>query len=93
MTRSIVHNAQKLKSPLLFFIGGAYQGSVFHQSHDDLHKRLKALSIPYTYEIVPDGGHNFVLYEGTAPALHALKIQTEFLNKHYPPLNTKKEDK
>ena len=93
MTRSIVHNAQKLKSPLLFFIGGAYQGSVFHQSHDDLHKRLKALSIPYTYEIVPDGGHNFVLYEGTAPALHALKIQTEFLNKHYPPLNTPKEDK
>ncbi|MBR5026438.1 MAG: dienelactone hydrolase family protein, partial [Victivallales bacterium] len=92
MTRSIVHNAQKLKAPLLFFIGGAYQGSVFHESHDDLHKRLKKYNIPYTYEIVPNGGHNFVLYEDSAPALHALKIQTEFLNKHYPPLNTK-EDK
>lgn len=93
MTRSIVHNAQKLKAPLLFFIGGAYEGSVFHESHDDLHKRLKEYNIPYTYEIVPNGGHNFVLYEDSAPALHALKIQTEFLNKHYPPLNTTKEDK
>ncbi|MBR6058370.1 MAG: prolyl oligopeptidase family serine peptidase [Victivallales bacterium] len=93
MTRSIVHNAQRLKPPLLFFIGGAYEGSVFHQSHDDLHKRLKEFNIPYTYEIVPNGGHNFVLYEESAPALHALKIQTAFLNKHYPPLNPNKAEK
>ena len=93
MTRSIVHNAQRLKAPMLFFIGGAYEGSVFHKSHDDLHKRLKEFKIPYTYEIVPNGGHNFVLYEDSAPAVHALKIQTDFLNKHYPPLQTPKEEK
>ncbi|NLG14964.1 MAG: prolyl oligopeptidase family serine peptidase [Lentisphaerae bacterium] len=85
MTRSIVHNAHKLKCPLLFFIGGAYEGSVFHQSHDDLHKNLKKHNIPYTYEIIEGGGHNFVLYTEYEESKKAFKIQTEFLKKHYPP--------
>lgn len=85
MTRSIVHNADKLKAKLLFFIGGGYQGSVFHLSHDDLMRNLDRLHIPYTYKVMPQAGHNFVLYTDSEPALAALKIQTEFLDRTFPP--------
>ena len=85
MTRSIVHNAERLKCPMQFFIGGAYAGSVFHKSHDDLMGKLKAANIPYSYDIIPKGGHNFVLYPESAPARQALEIQTKFLQKVYPP--------
>ena len=85
MTRSIVHNAEKLTAPLLLFIGGAYEGSVFHKSHDDLIVRLKKLGKTYSYHVMPGGGHNFVLYTESKPALDALAIQTEFLAKHFPP--------
>ena len=86
MTRSIVHNAEKLTAPLLMFIGGAYASSVFHQSHDDLILQLKKLGKSYAYHVMPDAGHNFVLYTTSKPALDALKIQTDFLAKHYPPV-------
>ena len=85
MTRSIVHNAEKLSAKVLLFIGGAYEGSVFHQSHDDLISQFKRLNKHYSYHVMPNGGHNFVLYTESKPAQDALKIQTEFLDKYYPP--------
>lgn len=85
MTRSITHNAQKLKAKLLFFIGGGYEGSVFHLSHDDLFQQLKKYNIPYTYKVMPNAGHNFVLYIDSEPARKALDIQNDFLDKHFPP--------
>ncbi|MDD4099284.1 MAG: prolyl oligopeptidase family serine peptidase [Lentisphaeria bacterium] len=89
MTRSIVHNARHLQCPLLLFMGGAYDGSVFHLSHDDLRRELDRLNKTYSYVLVPDGDHNFVLREGSPPALFALRQQHEFLQRHYPPFTPK----
>ncbi|MBQ6473197.1 MAG: prolyl oligopeptidase family serine peptidase [Victivallales bacterium] len=83
--RSIVLNADMLQCPLLLFIGGAYEGSVFHRSHDDLCLALRRLGKAFHYEVVPRGGHNFVLYTDSQPAKRALAQQTEFLKRHYPP--------
>lgn len=85
LKRSIVHNADKIQCPMLLFMGGAYEGSVFHQSHEDLCGKLDALKKNYKYELVPNGDHNFVLRQKSKPALHALKLQNDFLLKHYPP--------
>ncbi len=85
LTRSIVHHADKLKAPLLLFIGGAYQGSVFHQSHDDLIEQLRRRNHPHQYHVMPNAGHNFVLYLGSKPATDALRLQTQFLARHFPP--------
>lgn len=84
--RSVIHHADKLQCPLLLFMGGAYNGSVFHQSHADFTARLKQLGKPFEYVLVPQGDHNFVLRLGSAPATFALKKQQAFLQKHYPPL-------
>jgi dipeptidyl aminopeptidase/acylaminoacyl peptidase len=86
MERSIVHNAETIHCPLLMFIGGGYEGSVFHQSHDDLTARLKELGKPFTYDVVPGGGHNFVLYYEDRPAKYAYAKHMEFLRKHLPPV-------
>jgi dienelactone hydrolase len=86
MKRSIVHNADKLHCPVQMFIGGAYEGSVFHQSHDDLITQLKKHKKPHTYEVVPDGGHNFVLYYEDKPAKYAYPKHMAFLKKHLPPV-------
>jgi dienelactone hydrolase len=86
MTRSIVHNAEKLHCPLLLFIGGAYEGSVFHQSHEDFIAQLKKYDKPYIYDVVPGGGHNFVLYYEDEPARYAYAKHMEFLAKHLPPV-------
>lgn len=83
--RSLVHNADKITAPLLLFMGGGYYGSVFHRSHDDLVTQLKAHKKEYSYVIVPDGGHNFVLYAESEPAQYAWKLQMEMLKKHLPP--------
>lgn len=85
LTRSIVHNARLLQCPLLLFMGGAYDGSVFHLSHDDLRRELDRLEKKYSYVLVPDGDHNFVLREGSTPALFALQKQHDFLQRHFPP--------
>jgi len=86
MKRSIVHNADKLHCPVQMFIGGAYEGSVFHQSHDDLIAQLKKYRKTYTYEVVPDGGHNFVLWFTEKPAKYAYAKHMAFLKKHVPPV-------
>lgn len=89
--RSIVLNAEHLQCPLLLFMGGAYDGSVFHLSHDDLRARLDLLHKKYQYVLIPNGGHNTVLYPDSKPALFARKLHDAFLNKNYPPakLNAK----
>ena len=82
--RSLLHNVDKLEAHLLLFMGGAYDGSVFHQSHADLIKKLQESGKKFHYELVPNGDHNFVLRDG-APARHALKIQQKFFAEYYPP--------
>ncbi len=84
--RSIIHHADKLECPLLLFMGGAYDGSVFHKSHADFTARLTQLGKPFEYVLVPQGDHNFVLRLLSAPAIFAFKQQDAFLEKHYPPL-------
>ena len=84
--RSIIHHADKLECPLLLFMGGAYDGSVFHKSHADFTARLTQLGKPFEYVLVPQGDHNFVLRLLSAPAIFAFKQQEAFLEKHYPPL-------
>jgi dienelactone hydrolase len=91
MTRSIVHHAAQVNSPLLLFIGGSYNGSAYHYSHKELVKELKAHKKPFRYEIMPDGGHNFVLYSGVEPAVSAFKLQMAYTLKHLPPKGKKKE--
>ena len=88
--RSIIHNAEMIQCPLLLFIGGAYQGSVFHQSHEDLLLVLDKLHKKYKYETIQNGGHNFVLYRDSLPAQLAWKSQMAFLEVHYPPLKSGK---
>jgi len=85
MARSIVHHADRLKAPVLLFIGGAYNGSVFHESHADLVARLKQFGRPHRYVIVPGGGHNFVLYANEPPARSAFPIQDRWLESYFPP--------
>jgi len=89
--RSVIAQAEGLECPLLLFIGGAYQGSVFHLSHEDFCRRLKALDKAFQYQVIPDGDHNFVLWDGE-PARLALARQEEFLRKHYPPLPSAAEE-
>lgn len=84
MQRSITHHAERVQAPLLLMIGGAYNGSVFHQSHDDLITALEAAEKPYHYEIIPGGGHNFVLYPSQAPARRARRLQQEWLQRYLP---------
>ncbi|MBR4219554.1 MAG: hypothetical protein IKR81_00270, partial [Victivallales bacterium] len=84
------HNADMLQCPLLLFIGGAYEGSVFHESHSDFIAVLEKLKKPYKYETIPNGGHNFVLYRDSLPAKLAWKSQMAFLKANYPPLKTGK---
>lgn len=84
--RSIIQHAHQLQAPLLLFIGGAYQGSVFHLSHDDFIARLRQLQHPHAYHIMPNAGHNFVLYLDSKPARDALKLQHDFLQRHFPPV-------
>ena len=81
--RSLLHNVDKLQARLLLFMGGAYDGSVFHQSHADLIEKLQKSGKKFHYELVPDGDHNFVLRDGP-PAQYALKIQQKFFAEHYP---------
>lgn len=85
MERSIVHHTERLTAPLLLFIGGAYDGSVFHQTHDYFVSLLTANDKVFDFEVVPEGGHNFVLYYSSAPAEYAFTIQMEWLKKHLPP--------
>lgn len=81
--RSLLHNVDKIQARLLLFMGGAYGGSVFHQSHADLIEKLQKSGKQFHYELVPDGDHNFVLRDGP-PAKHALKIQQKFFAEFYP---------
>ncbi len=84
MERSIVHNAEDIQAALLLFIGGGYSG-IFHDTHEHLIGQLKKFKKNYTYKIVPDGGHNFVLYYDSSPALYAYGIQASWLDKYLPP--------
>ena len=83
--RSVIAQAEGLECPLLLFIGGAYKGSVFHLSHEDFCRRLRQLGKEYQYQVIPEGDHNFVLWDGE-PARLALVKQEKFINLHYPPL-------
>jgi len=85
MKRSIVHNAARIQCPLLLFVGGAYAGSVFHLSHEDLLAQLRRHGKPFRYDVVPDGGHNFVLYYDSEPARYAYEKHMAFLAEHLPP--------
>ncbi len=84
--RSIILNANMLQCPMLLFMGGAYEGSVFHLSHDDFRKVLDKLGKSYVYDLIPNGVHNTVLYTESEPARYALKKQQAFLKRHFPPL-------
>jgi dienelactone hydrolase len=88
MTRSIVHHADLVTAPMLIFIGER-DGAGYHSSHQALAAALKKHGKPYRYVEVPDGAHNFVLYEDREPAKVAAKIQTEWLSKHFPPVPPK----
>ncbi|MFA6931034.1 MAG: prolyl oligopeptidase family serine peptidase [Lentisphaeria bacterium] len=82
--RSLIHHVEKIQARLLLFMGGAYDGSVFHLSHADLIEKLQKQQKEYEYVLVPGGDHNFVLRDG-APAQYALKKQQDFFAKYYPP--------
>ncbi|NOY80591.1 MAG: prolyl oligopeptidase family serine peptidase [Kiritimatiellaeota bacterium] len=86
MKRSATHHAELIHCPLLLFIGGGYAGSVFHQSHEDFIARLKKYHKEFEYDVVPEGGHNFVLYYDSEPAKYAYKKHMAFLKKHLPPV-------
>jgi len=86
MKRSVVHHAERINCPLLMFIGGRYNGSVFHKSHGDFIKELKRHKKEYEYDIVPGGGHNFVLYYDSKPAKYAYEKHMKFLLEKFPPL-------
>lgn len=83
--RSFVNQADKVRCPLFMFIGQGYDGSLFHQCHQELTEKLTAMKKPYYYLPIPDGGHNFVLDTGMAPAKTAFRIQWKFMMQHYPP--------
>jgi hypothetical protein len=85
MKRSITHHADLIHCPLLLFIGGAYAGSVFHRSHQDFIANLRKYHKPYIYDVVPGGGHNFVLYYDSTPAKYAYRKHMAFLRKYLPP--------
>ncbi len=85
MKRSVTHHAERITGPLLMLIGGAYEGSVFHLSHQDFITQLKKFNKQYVYDVVPDGGHNFVLYYDSEPARYAYKKHMRFLHQHLPP--------
>jgi dienelactone hydrolase len=83
MRRSVVHNTAGIQAPMLLFIGGRYAGSVFHDTHEHLVDQLKAGGKTYVYDVVPGGGHNFVLYEDSEPAKYAYGVQMEWLQKYH----------
>lgn len=83
--RSAVHHASRIQAPLLLLIGGAYNGSVFHQSHDDLVAALTAHKKTFRYVIVPGGGHNFVLDYRSDEARFAYGLQEAWLRQYFPP--------
>lgn len=85
MKRSIVEQAANISCPLLLFMGGAYDGSVFHLSHADFMAELRKYDKPFIYDLVPDGGHNFVLYYESKPAIYAFAKHMAFLREHFPP--------
>lgn len=85
MKRSATHRAADIQCPLLLFIGGAYAGSVYHQSHADFVKQLQKHNKSFVYDIVKGGQHNFVLYPDSAPAKYAYPKQMKFLSEHFPP--------
>jgi len=91
--RSIVHNADQINCPLLLFMGGAYEGSVFHKSHADLVAQLKKHKKEFIYEVIPEGGHNFVLYYESKPAKYAFEKHMNYLRKHFPPASVSGNDK
>ncbi len=84
MRRSIVHHADKINAPTLLFVGGAYNGSAYHYSHKQLVNAMKKHKKTVAYEIVPGGGHNFVLYTNKQPAKYAQEIQDKWLETYYP---------
>jgi dipeptidyl aminopeptidase/acylaminoacyl peptidase len=84
MTRSIVHHADRVQAPVLLFIG-EYDGQGYHDSHEDLVARLQRHMKIVKYEVVKEGGHNFVLYYDTEPARYAYRIQMQWLRKYLPP--------
>jgi len=85
MRRSVLHHAERLQAPLLLFIGGGYAGSVFHRTHDELTAALRRLGKPFIYDVVPNAGHNFVLYTDSEPARYAYSRHMRFLREHWPP--------
>ncbi len=87
--RSFLHQAEGIRGALLLFTGGAYNGSAYHYSHRQLVQKLRKLKKTFRYEIIPGGGHNFVLYPMQEPARIAAKIQDEWLERYFPPLKPK----
>lgn len=84
MARSIVHHVDRLSAPILLFVG-ALDGPAYRTCHDELAARLKQAGKTVHYEVVPDGGHNFVLYYESKPARYAYKIQMQWLKRYQPP--------
>ncbi len=85
MKRSITHHADRIHCPLLLFIGGAYAGSVFHLSHQDFIANLRRYHKKFVYDVVPGGGHNFVLDYDSPQAKYAFEKHMAFLRKYLPP--------
>lgn len=85
MERSIVHHADRVQSPVLLFVGGAYNGSAYHDCHAELAAALKKAGKTFVYEIIPGGSHNFVLYPDSEPAKTAYAMQMAWLQKYHPP--------
>jgi dipeptidyl aminopeptidase/acylaminoacyl peptidase len=91
MKRSVVQHAEQIKAPTLLFIG-ELDAPGYHESHQDLFTNMKKAGANVRYEVAKGGGHNFVLYFDSEPALWALKIQNEWLDKYHPPVAPKKAE-
>ena len=84
MKRSVTHQAVNMNAKLLLFMGGGYNGSAYHYSHEQFVGKLREHKKEVEYFIIPLAGHNFVLYVDSPEAKVAYKIQSNFLQKHYP---------
>lgn len=84
MTRSIGHHADRLRCPVQIFIG-QLDASGYHTSHEHFVGELKRHKREYDYHVIPEGGHNFVLYRDQPPARAAWALQVDFMKRHFPP--------
>ncbi|NQZ70295.1 MAG: hypothetical protein HRT89_19765 [Lentisphaeria bacterium] len=86
MDRSVVHHAERITAPILMYTGGDkyYCDSAYRISHKLFAAKLKAANKVFEYFVMPDAGHNFVLYPSRNPAQKAYSMQKDWLKKYHP---------